>query len=71
MDNGLVLVLGTGIGGGIILNGKVYMGSHSAAGEVSNLVTELGSMEGDDFRFDVIGKVAESRCGPGRPPPAA
>ena len=60
VDNGLVLVLGTGIGGGIILNGKVYMGSHSAAGEVSNLVTELGSMEGDDFRFDVIGKVAES-----------
>lgn len=51
VDNGLVLVLGTGIGGGIILNGKVYMGSHSAAGEVSNLVTELGSMEGDDFRF--------------------
>lgn len=60
VDNGLVLVLGTGIGGGIILNGKVYMGSHSAAGEVSNLVTELGSMESDDFRFDVIGKVAES-----------
>lgn len=60
VDNGLVLVLGTGIGGGIILNGKVYMGSHSAAGEVSNLVTELGSMEGDDFRFEVIGKVAES-----------
>lgn len=60
VDNGLVLVLGTGIGGGIILNGKVYMGLHSAAGEVSNLVTELGSMEGDDFRFDVIGKVAES-----------
>ena len=48
------------IGGGIILNGRVYMGSHSAAGEVSNLVTELGSMEGDDFRFEVIGKVAES-----------
>lgn len=60
VDNGLVLVLGTGIGGGIILNGRVYMGSHSAAGEVSNLVTELGSMEGDDFRFEVIGKVAES-----------
>ena len=26
VDNGLVLVLGTGIGGGIILNGRVYMG---------------------------------------------
>ena len=71
VDNGLVLVLGTGIGGGIILNGKVYMGSHSAAGEVSNLVTELGSMEGDDFRFDVIGKVAESPVWAGKASAAA
>ena len=53
-DTGLVLVLGTGIGGGIILNGKVYMGAHSAAGEVSNLVTNMAAMEPDSFNLKKI-----------------
>lgn len=34
-SNAGVIVLGTGIGGGIILNGEVWMGSTSAAGELS------------------------------------
>ncbi len=53
--NGLVVVLGTGIGGGIVLDRRVYMGSHFAAGEISNLITELSGMEGDDFICDKIG----------------
>ena len=53
-DTGLVIVLGTGIGGGIILNGKVYMGAHSAAGEVSNLVTNMAAMEPDSFNLKKI-----------------
>lgn len=43
VENGLVLVLGTGIGGGIILNGKVLMGAHAAAGEVSCLVSNMAA----------------------------
>ena len=37
VENGLVLALGTGIGGGIILNGKVLMGAHAAAGGLAAL----------------------------------
>lgn len=33
MDNYLCIVLGTGIGGGIIINGEVFRGSHGMAGE--------------------------------------
>ncbi|MBR3840881.1 MAG: ROK family protein [Erysipelotrichales bacterium] len=33
--NGVVVVLGTGIGGGIIKDGKLYKGSHFSAGEFS------------------------------------
>ena len=58
-DTGLVLVLGTGIGGGIILNGKVYMGAHSAAGEVSNFVTDMAAMEPDNFTLEKIERLPE------------
>ena len=34
VENGAVVVLGTGIGGGIIINGKLHKGSHFSAGEV-------------------------------------
>ena len=59
VENGLVLVLGTGIGGGIILNGKVYMGAHSAAGEVSNFVTDMAAMEPDSFTLKKIERLPE------------
>jgi predicted NBD/HSP70 family sugar kinase len=36
--NGLVLLFGTMIGGGIILNHEVYMGGHFSAGEVSYII---------------------------------
>lgn len=60
IENGLVLVLGTGIGGGIILNGKVLMGAHAAAGEVSGLVTDVARMEPDDFNLTRVEKFAEA-----------
>ena len=35
---GTVLILGTGLGGGIVIDGKVFQGPNGAAGELSNLV---------------------------------
>lgn len=39
LDNYICLVLGTGIGGGIVLNGSVYRGYHGLAGEVGWMIT--------------------------------
>ena len=39
----ILQVMGTGIGRGIILNGKVLMGAHAAAGEVSCLVSNMAA----------------------------
>lgn len=41
VDNGAVIVLGTGTGGGIVLNGKVWMGSTFAAAEFSAMATDF------------------------------
>ena len=35
IDNGMAVVLGTGIGGGLILNGQLFRGTHFQAGELS------------------------------------
>ncbi|MCF0113754.1 MAG: ROK family protein [Erysipelotrichaceae bacterium] len=51
IDNGLILVLGTGIGGALVINGKLYRGSTFAAGELSCFPT---IMEGIPFRKDSI-----------------
>lgn len=40
VDSGAVIVLGTGIGGGIVLNGQVWMGCSGGAGELSWLVCD-------------------------------
>lgn len=38
--NSIMVTLGTGVGGGIIIDGKVYMGSNCAAGELGHIVIE-------------------------------
>lgn len=35
INSGAVLILGTGLGGGLVLDGKVYNGPHGSAGELS------------------------------------
>ena len=45
VDSGAVIVLGTGIGGGIVLNGKVWMGCSGGAGELSWFLSDF-----DGFR---------------------
>ncbi len=37
-DNFIAITLGTGVGGGIIINGKIYSGSNNAGGELGHTV---------------------------------
>ncbi len=42
--NAVLLILGTGVGGGLLLDGKVYRGAHGAAGELGHLVVKPGGL---------------------------
>ncbi len=44
-NNGALITIGTGIGGGIIINGDIYQGSLYAAGEVGRHFVDNGSWE--------------------------
>jgi len=44
-DNVVMITLGTGVGGGIILNGKIWAGSDGAAGEIGHLKVRDDEME--------------------------
>lgn len=37
IENSLTITLGTGIGGGIVLNGEIYTGTHDIAGEIGHI----------------------------------
>lgn len=41
VNSGAVLVLGTGVGGGIVLDGRVWMGETGGAGELSGLIANF------------------------------
>lgn len=57
---GVVLVLGTGVGGGIVIDGKVFKGSHAFAGEFSYLLERPGG----SLRFeDMLGKSCGWKAG--------
>lgn len=45
VDCGAVLVLGTGIGGGIVINNQVWMGATGGAGELSLFLTDHTAMK--------------------------
>jgi len=40
VESAVMLTLGTGIGGGIILNGKIYTGAHYVGGEIGHFILE-------------------------------
>jgi predicted NBD/HSP70 family sugar kinase len=48
VPNGIVYILGTGIGGGIVIDHKVVAGSHFAAGEFSFCANNLNSAHNAD-----------------------
>ncbi len=41
-SDSIMVTLGTGVGGGIIINGKIFTGSNHAAGEIGHIVIEKG-----------------------------
>ncbi len=41
-ENFVLLTLGTGVGGGIIINGKLYAGSHNVAAEIGHTFLKAG-----------------------------
>jgi glucokinase len=43
--NAICLTLGTGVGGGIILEGSLYRGSDSAAGEIGHIPINVGGIK--------------------------
>ena len=55
IDNGAVIVLGTGLGCSFILNGQLYDGTYNRAGEISIL------LEGDFFK-EGFGALLAPRC---------
>lgn len=55
VDSGIVIVLGTGIGGGIVLNKKVWRGMHGSAGELSVLPTNYKDFSWNNFWANVNG----------------
>jgi predicted NBD/HSP70 family sugar kinase len=48
VKNGAALVLGTGVGGGLIFDGRLWTGAHFLAGEVSFITDEF---TGDDAKY--------------------
>jgi len=44
-DHAVLLALGTGIGGGLVLNGRLYRGAHGFAGELGHVVVDYDGEE--------------------------
>lgn len=57
VKNGVVLTFGTGVGGGIVINGELYKGNHLIAGEVSIIFSKDKEQLGSKDLFGTIGSV--------------
>ena len=44
-SNSIMVTLGTGVGGGIIINGKIFTGYNHAAGEIGHIVIDAGGAQ--------------------------
>lgn len=44
-DNYLLMTVGTGVGAGVIINKKIYLGKSGAAGEIGHMVIERDGLE--------------------------
>ena len=57
IQNGLVLTFGTGVGGGIIINGDIFKGSHLISGEVSMIFAHRISDVTNHHLFGALGSI--------------
>ncbi|MEC1262093.1 ROK family protein [Bacillus swezeyi] len=55
--NAIVLVLGSGVGGGLIINGQLHRGSHLSAGEVSYMMNHINPIS---LRAEFFGSAGSS-----------
>ena len=60
VNSGAVLVLGTGIGGGIVINNEVWMGATGGAGELSGMIANYDLLR-HGFTFDALGALWANR----------
>lgn len=62
-SNVFYLTLGSGIGGALMLNGKIFYGAHGAAGEVAHMIIDINK----DLEWEEIGanKFLENNLGVG------
>ncbi|MBE6701436.1 MAG: ROK family protein [Ruminococcaceae bacterium] len=44
-DNFIMITLGTGVGGGIVLNNKIYMGKNGNAGEIGHIIIKYDGLQ--------------------------
>lgn len=59
VENGMIYVLGTGIGGGLIIHNKVYRGFHYAAGEISCNLIHKTEFPGPENQICRLGSTIE------------
>lgn len=55
VKSGIVMALGTGIGGGIILNGQLYRGANESAGEFSSILINFNDQNEENKFCDIGG----------------
>lgn len=55
IKDGAVMILGTSIGGGLILDGRLRRGAHSSAGEFSGICTNIEDPENNQSWFAELG----------------
>jgi predicted NBD/HSP70 family sugar kinase len=58
VKNYLVMTLGTGVGGGIVINGEIYRGAHGMAGEFGWMITHNLQNSGDLGDFSLNTSIA-------------
>lgn len=52
--NVVCIMVGTGIGGGVVLDGRLYRGANFAAGEVGYMVPSIAHLDGDHVDFGAL-----------------
>lgn len=59
--NVICVTLGTGVGGGLILDGKLYRGSGNGAGEIGNISIDYRGVPGNYGNFGAVEKYVGNR----------